>query len=128
MTLAVSVEHNNARLEGPGTVPFADAGPLNSRIHFYDASDTLLVTMVLDKPCGAIVDDVLVLAQLDPVGDMVAVTGSAVTGVWVNGNDVLVGAGTVSDEAGSGDFKISGTTGTMLYAGARAILGVTALT
>ena len=126
MTLAISVEHNNALLAA--TVAFADTGVLNSRIHLYDAADTLLATMVLDKPCGAVVADVLELAQLDPVGDMVAATGSAVTGVWVNGADDVVAEGTVSDEAGSGDFKVSGTTGTMLYAGARAILGVTALT
>ena len=126
MTLAISVEHNNALLAA--TVAFADTGALNSRIHLYDAADTLLATMVLDKPCGAVVADVLALTQLDPVGDMVAVTGSAVTGVWVNGADDVVAEGTVSDEAGSGDFKVSGTTGTMLYAGARAILGVTALT
>ena len=126
MTLAISVEHNNARLAA--TVAFADTGSANSRIHLYDAADTLLATMVLDKPCGAVVADVLELVQLDPVGDMVAVTGSAVTGVWVNGSDDVVAEGTVSDEAGSGDFKVSGTTGTMLYAGARAILGVTALT
>ena len=126
MTLAISVEHNNALLAA--TVAFADTGSANSRIRLYDASDVVLVTMTLTKACGTVVDDKLVLQQLDPSGDLIAVSGSAVTGVWISGTGAIVAEGTVSDEAGSGDFKVSGTTGTMLYAGARAILGVTELT
>ena len=126
MTLAISVEHNNARLAA--TVAFADTGSANSRIRLYDAADTVLVTMTLTKACGAIVDDKLVLQQLDPSGDLISVSGEAVTGVWISGTGAVVAEGTVSDEAGSGDFKVAGTTGTMLYAGARAILGVTELT
>jgi len=126
MTLAVSTAHNNARLAA--TVAFADTGTANSRIHLYDATDTLLVTMTLAKPCGAIVADKLVLDQLDPVGDLIATTGTAVSGVWVNGDDAVVAEGTVSDDAGSGDFKVGGTSGTTLYAGGRAILGTTELT
>lgn len=126
MTLAVSTAHNNTRLAA--TVAFADTGTANSRIHLYDASDVLLVTITLDKPCGTIVADKLVLEQLDPVGDLIATTGAAVSGVWVNGDDDVVAEGTVSDDAGSGDFKVGGTSGTTLYAGGRAILGVTELT
>ena len=126
MTLAISVEHNNALLAA--TVAFADTGSANSRIRLYDASDVVLVTMTLTKACGTVVDDKLVLQQLDPSGDLIAVSGSAVTGVWISGTGAIVADGTVSDEAGTGDFKVAGTTGTMLYAGARAILGVTALT
>jgi hypothetical protein len=126
MTLAISVEHNNALLAA--TVAFADTGSANSRIRLYDASDVVLVTMTLTKACGTVVDDKLVLQQLDPSGDLIAVTGEAVTGVWISGTGAVVAEGTVSDEAGSGDFKVAGTTGTMLYAGARAILGVTELT
>ena len=126
MTFAISVEHNNALLAA--TVAFADTGSANSRIRLYDASDVVLVTMTLTKACGTVVDDKLVLQQLDPAGDLISVSGSAVTGVWISGTGAIVAEGTVSDEAGSGDFKVAGTTGTMLYAGARAILGVTELT
>ncbi len=126
MTLAISTAHNNARLAA--TVAFADTGSANSRIRLYDVDDTVLVTMTLTKACGTIVDDKLVLQQLDPSGDLIGVSGSAVYGVWISGTGAIVAEGTVSDEAGSGDFKVAGTTGTMLYAGARAILGVTELT
>lgn len=126
MTLSISVAHNNARLQA--TLDFADTGALNSRIQFYDAADVLLVTMTLAKPCGAIVSNKLVLQQADPAGDFITTQGEAVTGVWVNGAGAVVGEGTVTDEAGDGDFKVSGTTGTLLYAGARAILGTTELT
>lgn len=126
MTLAVSTAHNNARLAA--TVTFADTGTANSRIHLYDAGDVLLVTMTLAKPCGAIVADKLVLEQLYLVGDLIETTGTAVSGVWVNGDDDVVAEGTVSDDAGSGDFKVGGTSGTTLYAGGRAILGTTELT
>lgn len=126
MTLSVSTAHNNARLAA--TLAFADTGASNSRIHLYDASDVRLVTLMLDKPCGVIVADKLVLEQLYLVGDLIATTGTAVSGVWVNGDDDVVAEGTVSDDAGSGDFKVGGTSGTTLYAGGRAILGTTELT
>ena len=126
MTLAISIAHNNARLQA--TADYADAGALNSRIRLYDVADVLLVTLTLAKPCGAIVANKLVLEQADPTGDMIPVQGSATKGVWINGANEVVGEGTVTDEAGDGDFKISGTTGTLLYAGARAILGTTQLT
>ena len=126
MTLAISTEHNNHLLAA--TIEFADTGAANSRIRLYDAANTLLVTMTLAKPCGAVVDDALVLEQAALGGDMITTSGAAATGVWVNGDDDVVATGTVSDEAGDGDFKVAGTTGTMLYAGGRAILGVTALT
>lgn len=125
MTLAISIAHNNARLAG--TIAYADTGAGASRIRLYDASDVLLATMILKKPCGAVVNNKLVLDQADPSGDLISTQGSAAKGVWLNGNGDVVAEGTVTDEAGSGDFKVSGTTGTMLYAGARAVLGATEL-
>lgn len=125
MTITISIAHNNARLAG--TIAHADAGTPASRIRLYDASDVLLATMVLSKPCGAIVANKLVLEQADPSGDMVVAQGAAVKGVWISGAGDPMLEGSVTDEAGDGDFKVSGTTGTMLYAGARAILGTTEL-
>ena len=123
--LTISVAHNNARLAA--TSAFADTGAANSRIRLYDASEVLLATVVLDKPCGTVVADKLVLNQQNPTADMVLTTGSAVRADWLNGAGALTGSGAVTDEAGLGPFKISGTSGTMLYAGALVVLGTTEL-
>ncbi len=130
--LELSKAHNDVRLMG--TIVFADLGPLASKIHYFstvrgalgaDPGAAPLVTMVLKKPCGVVVDHVLVLQQAAAGGDLITAQGSAVWARWVNGAGAIVGEGDVSDEAGEGLFKVSGTTGTLLYAGARAILGVT---
>lgn len=123
--LTISTAHNNARLEA--SRDYADTGVANSRIRFYDASDNLLVTMVLTKPCGTLVDNQLVLTQAALGGDQITTQGSATRAEWINGNGDLVGSGNATDEAGAGPFKIAGTSGTLLYAGAYALLGVTAL-
>ena len=123
--LTISAAHHVARLQA--TMDYADTGVANSRIRFYDASDNLLVTMVLTKPCGSIVDNKLVLAQAALGGDQITLQGSATRAEWINGSGDLVGSGNATDEAGAGPFKVSGTTGTLLYAGAYALLGVTAL-
>jgi len=134
MTLAISTAHNNARLAA--TAAYADTGVLNSRIMLYASTqpapgaapgDTPLVEILLAKPCGAVVADVLVLSQAAPAGDLIAASGAALWGRWINGNDDIVADGTVSDAAGSGDFKLSGSTGTAIYAGGRAVLGTSTL-
>lgn len=123
--LTITAAHNDYRLQG--TMSYADLGVANSRIRFYDASDNLLVTMVLTKPCGSIVSHKLVLTQAAPGGDQITVQGTAVRAEWINGNGDIVGSGAATDEAGDGPFKIAGTTGTLLYTGAYALLGVTEL-
>ena len=130
--LDISAAHNDARLMG--TIVFADLGPLPSKIYYFstvrgvlgaDPGAAPLVTMVLKKPCGTVIDHVLVLQQAAAGGDLITAQGSAVWARWVNGAGVIIGEGDVSDEAGDGLFKVSGTTGTLLYAGARALLGLT---
>ena len=130
MTLAITAAHNAARLQG--TQGFADSGAQSSRIRLYASArpaiggDPLaipLVEIVLAKPCGEINAGVLTLVQADAGGDLIAQTGTALWARWVNGDEILIADGSVSDAAGDGDFKVSGTTGTMLYAGARAVLG-----
>lgn len=123
--LTISTAHNNVRLAA--SLEYADTGSANSRVHFYDASDTLLVTMVLSKPCGSIVSNKLVLQQDEAGGDQITTEGDAHHAVWINGDGDTVGTGLVTDEAGDGPFKVSGTTGTHLYAGAYALLGLTEL-
>lgn len=131
-----SVDHNIARLGG--SLDFANAGSSHSRIFFYsttqpargaDPGGAPLVEVTLAKPVGVIGSEgVLQLVQDDPTGDMVVNTGSVLWGRWINGDGALVGDGDASDAAGDGFFKMSGTAGTMLYAGARMLLGVCALT
>lgn len=130
MTLAISVDHNEARLAA--TVAFADSGPLASRIFLYhtvrpdfgaDPGAAPLAVLSLAKPCGVVANGVLSLVQGDGYGDLVLATGQAVWARWVNGFDALVADGSVSDDAGSGDFKISGTVGGLLFAGAYVVLG-----
>ena len=134
MTLAISAAHNAARLQG--TLAFADAGVQSSRIRLYASArpttggDPLaapLVDITLAKPCGAIDDGVLTLVQADAGGDLIAQTGTALWARWVNGDEMHVADGSVSDASGDGDFKVSGTVGTLLYAGARALLGPSTL-
>ena len=134
MTLAISAAHANARLQG--TMVFADSGAQNARIRLYgtarpatgeDALATPLVEITLTKPCGAIDTGVLTLVQADPGGDLIAETGTALWARWVNGDEMLIADGSVTDAAGDGDFKVSGTAGTLLYAGARALLGISTL-
>lgn len=133
--LSISVAHNNARLDG-GTRAFADLGPNPSRIQYFATVQPAtgaapggapLVEMILAKPCGVVVANRLQLVQADSTGDQIMTTGAAVWGRWLNGNGDLVGDGPVSDDSGTGFFKIAGTAGTTLYAGARAILGTTAI-
>ena len=130
MALQISAAHSLARLAG--TLAFADAGVQNSRIRLYatqqpnlgqDPGDLPLVEILLAKPCGDIGPTGLQLIQAQAGGDMVSMTGAAVWARWINGNEEIVADGVVSDGAGVGDFKLAGTTGTQLYAGARALLG-----
>ena len=98
-----------------------------SRIHLLSAGSAVLAVLVLSSPCGEIVDGQLVLAQEDPEGDLIAMSGAPVLGAWYSHDNVLLATGTVSDEAGAGPFKLKGTAGAYLYAGGRAELGATAL-
>lgn len=120
----ISAAHAQARLQA--TLAFADSGPEASRIALYDATEQLLVILTLTKPCGQITEGgYLLLTQASGSGDMILVSGLAVTGVWTTSDGKLVGRGKVADEAGQGHFKLLGTTGAQLYAGGKAILGET---
>lgn len=134
MIIYVPPGHNDYRLLG--TLAYADLGATPSKIQLFAtampgaggaAGAAPLVEMVLSDPCGVIVSNTLVLTQADVTGDLITVQGSALWGRWLSGNGSIVMDGDCTDEAGTGFFKLSGTSGTLLYAGARAILGVTAL-
>ena len=120
----ISADHALVRLQA--TLAYADASQDASRIALYDASERLLVTLTLTKPCGQITaDGSLLLAQANGGGDMILTSGLAATGVWSTADGKLIGRGLVTDEAGQGHFKLLGSAGTQLYAGGKAILGET---
>ena len=120
----ISAAHALARLQA--TQAFADSGAEASRITLYDASEQLLATLTLTKPCGQITEGgYLLLTQASGGGDMIIASGQAVTGVWSSSDGKLIGRGQVTDEAGDGHFKLLGSTGTQLYAGGKVILGET---
>lgn len=123
--MTLSTAHRDARRQA--TIDFADIGASNSRIEFYNVADTLLATITLAKPCGSVVSHAIVLEQDDPLADNVVVTGTATYANWLNGNDVLVASGAVTNDAGDGPFRVAGTSSGILFAGGLAILGTTAL-
>jgi len=91
--------------------------------NIFDGSAVALVTMVFAKPAAALVAHELVFAQANTSGDFIPTQGNAAAFELYSGAGVLLGSGDVTDMAGSGALKVSGTTGTLLFAGARAILG-----
>lgn len=135
MTVALTLAANNARLAG--LIAFADSGAAHARIRYYGTTQPSLggapgaahiVEITLTKPCGAVVDNKLVLTQENPEGDLIALDATAVWGRLVNGGGDTVLDGDVTDEAGAGFFKVGGTDGTMLRAGGRFILDGTDIT
>lgn len=97
----------------------ADADPAYAVLY---EGETALVAIVFAKPATTLVDHELVFAQADPSGDQITTQGDADGFELFNGAGELIGSGDVSDATGVGALKISGTNGTRLYAGARAIL------
>lgn len=122
MSFTASQAFKDARLVG-GIAALIDADPVNpAYANLFDGSGVALVTMVFAQPGVTFIDHALVFAQGNGAGDMILVQGNAAAFDLYNGAGTLLGSGDVSDTAGAGALKISGTTGTLLYAGARAIL------
>lgn len=122
----ISQAHNTARLAA--TISFADTGANPSRVEFFDASEQLLVSVLLTKPCGTVVDGVLQLTAADTSGSLIVADGVATHATWTSGSNTLVASGPVTDETGDGPFFLEGAEGTQLYAGGRAVIGVTEIT
>lgn len=122
MSFTPSQAFKDARLIG-GIAALIDTDPLNAAYaNLLDGTGVALVTLVFARPAVSLVDHALVFAQGESAGDMILTQGNAAAFDLYNGAGTLLGSGDVSDEAGAGALKISGTTGTLLYAGARAIL------
>ena len=117
MTLAISTDHRAARNQA--SITLAGAA---STLRFYTAEGgTLLATRTLANPAGTInAQGRIVLAA--SAADLVAETGSVGWAEWWDSAGAVMAAGTVTDQAGAGDFKLAGTAGTTIYQGGRVLL------
>ncbi len=137
-TLNLTIAGKTAMLATPGLLARLDMGGAAS-IDLYDTTipadaedaaavvDVPLVTIILAVPGGNTVDGVLTLVQDDTDGDMIAVTGAATWGLLRAGDGEPMGIGAATGALGAGPFKVVGSTGTDLFAGARAKLGAVAI-
>jgi hypothetical protein len=120
MTVAITVEHNEARLAG--TLAFLDEGPQPARLRVYGGvrpaspadvpSSAMLVEIALTKPAGTILNGLLTLTQQE--NGLITATGVATWARLVNGNDVTALDLDCSGTDGDGDVKLATTT---LYLG-----------
>lgn len=104
-----------------GVLAALDAGANPAYAIIYQGT-TELVTLVFTKPAAVLVNHRLEFDQADASGDLIHTQGDADNFKLFSGENVLFGTGDVTDAAGTGAMKITGTTGTRFYAGARAIL------
>lgn len=134
--MMVGPEH--ARAQITTSLAFADAGTLPASILLYAESavatgaaptTSALAEITLAKPCGTITGGVLTLHMANPDGAPVLQQGIPRAARWMSGDGKLVAAGTVTDMANAGDFRVSGGTtapgddSPMLYAGGLVLLG-----
>lgn len=127
----ISADANDGRLDG-GLRQWMDLGAGKAYVEFYDSvrpttpgdptAGTVLATLHFAKPCASLISHQLVFTQDDPGADIIAVQGSASWARIYNGAGTWMADCDVTNAAGSGPLKISGTTGTLLYAGALVIL------
>ena len=117
MTISISTAHRAARNQASITLAGA-----TSTLRFYTAEGgTLLATRTLANPAGTInAQGRIVLAA--SAADLVAETGSVGWAEWCDSAGAVMAAGTVTDQAGAGDFKLAGTSGTTIYQGGRVLL------
>lgn len=115
MTVAITVEHNEARLAG--TLAFLDAGPLAARLRIYGGvrpatpaatpGSAMLVEIRLTKPSGTIAGGLLTLTQQED--GLISATGVATWARLVNGNDLTALDLDCSGTDGTGDVKLAST-------------------
>ena len=115
MTVAITVEHNEARLAG--TLAFLDEGSQPARLRVYGGvrpaspadvpSSAMLVEIALTKPAGTILAGLLTLTQQED--GLITATGVATWARLVNGNDVTALDLDCSGTDGDGDVKLAST-------------------
>lgn len=133
-----SQDFKDARLVG-GLQAFLNAGTADKpRLNIYDGAmpvggaapaGTLLVSVRLSSIEFDGDLHALVVEQFDPAeGDIIGATGSASVGRLLNPAGTWVGDGDVTEAAGTGMFKLTGTVGTTLLLGGKAFITAGAFT
>ena len=115
MTVAITVEHNEARLAG--TLGFLDTGPNPARLRIYGGtrpaspstapSSAMLVEIKLTKPAGTIAGGLLTLTQQED--GLISATGIATWARLVNGKEINALDLDCSGTDGNGDVKLAST-------------------
>ena len=117
MTISISTAHRAARNQA--SITLAGAA---STLRFYAAEGgPLLATRTLANPAGTINAQGRIVLSAS-AADLVAETGSVGWAEWCDSAGAVMAAGTVTDQAGAGDFKLAGTSGTTVYQGGRVLL------
>ena len=117
MSLLISTAHRAARNQA--SITLAGAA---STLRFYTAEGgTLLATRTLADPAGTVNAQGRIVLSAS-AADLVAETGSVGWAEWCDSAGAVMAAGTVTDQAGAGDFKLAGTAGTTIYQGGRVLL------
>ena len=117
MTISISTAHRAARNQASITLAGA-----TSTLRFYTAEGgTLLATRTLANPAGTVNAQGRIVLSAS-AADLVAETGSVGWAEWCDSAGAVMAAGTVTDQAGAGDFKLAGTSGTTIYQGGRVLL------
>lgn len=107
---------------------FLDTGSGNATIEVYASErpapgaapgGSPLVTPVLAKPCGEIVDGILVLEAQDPTGELIMNSGPALWARFKNGDGIWAFDADVSVDGGTGEVQFPNIN---LLAGGRAPL------
>lgn len=111
------------------SITLASSGTAASSIRLYDAQGGLLLAQqTLASPvCGDITPEGRISLLPAAGSDLVLATGEATWAEWCDGDGLAIAADAVTDEAGVGQFKLAGTTGTMVYAGGVVTLVLPAL-
>jgi hypothetical protein len=115
MTVAITVEHNEARLAG--TLGFLDTGSNPARLRIYGGTrppnpsatptSAMLVEIKLTKPAGTISGGLLTLTQQED--GLIKNTGVATWARLVNGDEVTALDLDFSGSDGNGDVKLAST-------------------
>lgn len=117
MSLLISTAHRAARNQA--SITLAGAA---STLRFYTAEGgTVLAMRTLANPAGTIDAQGRIVLSAS-AADLVAETGSVGWAEWCDSAGAVMAAGTVTDQAGAGDFKLAGTAGTTIYQGGRVLL------
>lgn len=133
MSFTIPDDHRVVRTQA--TLTRATTGTGTSKIQLFasaigDTSGGILplAEILLTNTVGTIgTDGILTLAPANPAGDLISTSGTVVWARWLSRSGAVLGYGNVTDETGSGFFKLAGISGTAIYAGGLAILGATTL-